>query len=102
MYVAPPMRMGAWSMARVLRQRIYSHDKSRIYTMTAKLGVTIGKCVHNTLKVKLHCKYNIVYRVYNMHYIRDRPHHLYFIYMQLCMNILYIRVVENDICYCNV
>ena len=22
MYVAPPMRMGAWSMARVLRQRI--------------------------------------------------------------------------------
>ena len=35
----------------------YSHDKS-IYTTTAKLGVTIGKCVHNTLKVKLHCKYN--------------------------------------------
>ena len=37
-----------------------------LYTMTAKLGVTIGKCVHNTSKVKLHCKYNIVYRVHNI------------------------------------
>ena len=37
MYVAPPMRMGAWSMARVLRQRIEYY----IYIYIHNTGINV-------------------------------------------------------------
>ena len=42
MYVAPPMRMGAWSMARVLRQRIEYY----IYLLCEKHEGSLSEKAH--------------------------------------------------------
>ena len=42
MYVAPPMRMGAWSMARVLRQRIEYYLQPRKSPSDQSLAASVN------------------------------------------------------------